>query len=484
MKKRPDRIFHLSIAVVAILITCISVWSITQSLPPAVQKHISGLTTTSVLSGQGSHFGSRAPNSTSNALVNASVNGWTSRRSRRTAAASADLKRIEVVADGSHVTAANVNRVKSMLGRVDSPALIEQSLGLKMKKPAVIEVVSGANDYKNALLKLGVSPHDAGALSTSSGGFTQNSTIVLPIDENADDTDLANTLTHELTHVYINQNVGPLPSWLNEGIAVFMGMRGQKRIESAVTFAGDERQFAENILDVSESHQLQPLSGNEEAILSGKTSYDYELQDWLAVSDLIDHHGIRSVRRYLNLVSRHLQSSQAFIDAFGERQDIFNKDFNGMMQIAAGTKDAGAKFTFSVSTAYHGNIGLLQHSESAWQVVRATAGEHVMAVGSNGSLSSDLSQVKSLVGNSPSDNHTLYISLLPSSPLYYHGHRVTDSGFAFDVHNGLYAFQNSWITLDTGDTTYLSVPRLFGVSIQSVAESNASNPLVALFGVE
>lgn len=477
MKKTPGRAFYLSVTVIAICITCISIWSIAQNLSPGLKSVLASHVSTSVVA-QGENLQNPTVTRASSTIAHASQAGHVASSNAKKDAV---LKNVKVIADGAGVTTKDVSRVQSLLNAVQSPELIQSTLHLTLQKPVSIELVSNSSEYEKALLKIGVSSTDAQSMSTTTGGFTQNSTVIIPLNQNERNIDLANTLTHELTHAFINQNVGTLPSWLNEGIAVYMGMRGQQKVESAINFAADQRQLAEDILDVAETYSLQPLSGNENLILSGKTSYDYELQDWLAVSYLISHKGISSMNRYLQLMRRHAEESQAFIVAFGEREDIFNKNLTAWLQNVANMPDEGVQFKFSISSSYRGQIGLLQHGQDKWQAVQATAGEYTVDLATDGTVSGELPYVKSSVSSSSTDNHTAYISLFPSQPLKYQGHRVTDAGFAFDMHNGLYAFQNAWITLDNGNTVYKSTPSLFGVSVVSASELNREDPLLAIF---
>lgn len=388
------------------------------------------------------------------------------------------LSMVHVVPYGKGVTKANIHHVKNTLLKADSLGLISQTLRLNLKQPMTILVVNQTSSYVAALKHLGVRQSVAEGLAQSTGGFAANSSIILPLNENTGENQLANTLTHEMTHVFLNQDIGPMPSWTNEGIAVFMGMKGQKAVESETGFEGDERQLAENILDVASSGQLVALTGNENAILSGQENYDYELQDWLAISDLVSQHAISSIQRYLSLMREGAGEKQSFIVAFGEQEDVFNKNFTHLLKTAAQERNGGASLELTVKPDYHGNIEFLGAGRKAWHGVVAKSGRFQIDVNANGTITSELKSVAPKADKKSPDDNTVYVSLLPTSTEKWKGKIVKGCGFAFDLSNGLYAFENGWVSLADGNTEYRSTPTLFGVTIDSVQELNQSNPLI------
>ncbi|WAH37674.1 gluzincin family metallopeptidase [Alicyclobacillus dauci] len=483
MKKTPDKVFHISIGIIALFVTVVSVLSIIyQSLSPAISRFVTTSHVWSGLQARTSFLGG-----TAQTITNAHATQVEATKDGTPVSTSSKdddmLKKIHVESFGSGVTSKDIDHVKSLLKDVNSPGLVSQTLGLKLIRPVTIRLVQNADSYQKALMQLGVNPAQSSSLSRDTGGFTQNDTVLIPLNQNQNDPDLVNTLTHELTHAFLNQNVGSLPSWINEGIAVSMGMQGQKRVESAATFSGYQRQLAENILDVTKSNQLQSLTPDENAILSGSSSYDYELQDWLAMSDLIKNHGIKSLQRYLNLLTRHMAQDQAFIVAFGEREDIFNQQFTSLLKEASQTRDMGVQFQMTIANAYNGNLDFLQHGADAWQGVWAAPGSYTVKLSADGQVTSSLSPVAPVEDTNPIDKETVYVALMPKTSQYWKGQKVADCGFAFDAHDGLYAFENTWVTLVNGQTVYLSTPTLFGVGVDAVQELNQQNPILPLFSV-
>ncbi|WP_284286120.1 hypothetical protein [Alicyclobacillus fastidiosus] len=420
---------------------------------------------------------------TAQTLVNRSGDvpgGVGTTKTETTRADQALLEKVNVKAVGKGATAEDVANAKRLLKQINTPELIQNTVQLPLKQPITIELIGNTSAYASALKSLGLNPSEAAGLSMDTGGFTQNSTILIPLSQNKDNADLANTLTHEMTHAIFNQNISYLPSWINEGIAVTMGMTGQKVVENATVYAAYERQLAESIVDVAGQNQLQPLADDESVILSGKTSYDYELQDWLAVRDLIFEHGVAAIDRYLSLMSHHADESQAFIVAFGEKEDVFNQHLTHLLKTAAASTDEGATFGLTIGSQFKGSIDFLQHGKTEWEGVEAKAGSYQITVQQDGRLEGALPAVAPITDVDPSDDNTLYISLTPKGALTWQGTKVTDCGFAFDVHDGLYSFADAWVSLANGQTVYQSTPTLFGVTITSESEVNSNDPIVKL----
>ncbi|MFB5192863.1 hypothetical protein [Alicyclobacillus fastidiosus] len=479
MKKSPDKVFHLSIAIIAMFVTLVSLLSmIYERIPPSLSQILSVSRVWSALHAKSPWLGGTAQTLVSKSGDASGGAGNTG--TETTKANQALLNKVNVEAVGKGATPEDVANAKRILAQVDAPALIQNTVQLPLKEPITIELIGNTTAYAGALKSLGVSPSQATNLSMDTGGFTQNSTILIPLSQNKDNADLANTLTHEMTHAIFNQNISYLPSWINEGIAVTMGMTGQKAVENATVYSAYERQLAESIVDVAGQNQLQPLADDESVILSGETSYDYELQDWLAVRDLISEHGVAAIDRYLSLMSHHADASQAFTVAFGEKEDVFNQHLTNLLKAAAASKDEGATFGLTIGSQFKGSIDFLQHGKTEWEGVQAKPGSYQITVQQDGRLEGALPAVAPISDVDPSDANTLYISLTPKGALNWQGHKVTDCGFAFDVRDGLYSFSDAWISLANGQTVYQSTPTLFGVSITSESEVNAADPIAKL----
>ncbi|MCF8566403.1 hypothetical protein LLE49_16905 [Alicyclobacillus tolerans] len=482
MSKPSDRVFHLTIAAFALTLTVLSGLTVVyQRDPQTIRSWLfgqQGKTPANVpvqpAKSKSAPFGSTplkpglstrpAPASATDtsgtpAVVNASV---------------------YVKGYGNDVPPATVSNVQQLLSQYHIVQTVSNSLQMKITHPVYIYLAQTTADYKNELASLGLSIQDAQRLSSDTGGFTQGTTIIIPLYQNTSQADLANSLGHELTHAIVNQHLTDLPSWVNEGTAVSNGTYIQKKVEGSVAFSGYVRRMAENVLGAVQKRELIPLTASESQILQGSQPYDLELQDWLAVSRLMQLYGSSAFSAYFKALQAGVSPNAAFQKAFGQSENSFNGTFTQWLQTAAGSADGGVTITFVVPQGYSGYIRMLQHGSSVWQGVSVTPGTFVLSLTPKGTLTGFHGPVQTTTDGSSPDNSTTYVNLDPARPLYYKGQKVLNAGFAIDYHDGMYGFINNWITTQNGKTTYSRVPDLFGVQIAKVAETTVTNPALAL----
>lgn len=391
---------------------------------------------------------------------------------------------VKIVTYGTGIPASEVTHIQNLLNRVNAVQRIRDFLGVRMNHTATIVLVKNAADYQAELRQLGVSAGDASSLSQDSNGFTLGSTVVIPLFQNPTDVDLANVLTHELTHVDINQHIANIPSWMNEGMAVYMGMNGQKAIENPVDFESDEKQDAENILQVVQSNQLVPLTGSEAAILSGQETYDYELQDWLAVCYLIAHYGKSSIQTLVH----HLESenpNQAFLDTYGESVSAFNAQFTRALKQSAAVASGGASLELNISPSYHGEIFVQPPNQALGHGFKAEPGTHHVIVTTTGQVQADLPSIGTKKSKMPATPGTMYVSLLPQRFDTMDGQKLLDAEMEIQIQNGLYTFENAWVELANNPMYNPSyVPQVLGVSITAIHDEASDDPILTMLNAE
>lgn len=391
---------------------------------------------------------------------------------------------VVVVGVGTDTPSSALTQVKSLIEKHQIIATDAHTLGLTTGRTIYIYLAQSQQDYNQELRRIGLSVQQAQSLSLDTGGFTQGSSVIIPLFQNTAVSDLANTIGHELTHAILNANVSQLPSWINEGIAVTNGMNTQKNEEGPVAYGGYARRMAEEVLDATSQGQLIALTADESKVLQGNPTYDLELQDWLAVSQLIKQHGTAAFTNYFNRLHNGESFDSAFQHAFGVSSQSFNSTFTRFLQKGAHASDPGVRISLNVASTYRGNIRVLQHGSQLWRGVKAVAGQVNISVNPNGSITSASSPTATRSDSNPPDNTTLYVNLDPAHPLTYKGNTVQDCGFAFDYHDGLYGYVNTWITLKNGQTVYVDNLSLFGVTLSSVKESSRANDSLAqLFSV-
>ncbi len=381
------------------------------------------------------------------------------------------------------MSTADVTRVQNMLTKVNSVQRISQFLGTTMNRSATVILVNNPASYSQALKKLGVSSGDASNLSEDSNGFTLGSTVIIPLFQNTTDAELANTLTHELTHVNINQHIQSIPSWMNEGMAVFMGMNGQESVQTPIDFDDSELSYAEDILSVTQSGQLVPLTGDESAILSGSESYDYELQDWLAMCDLISKYGFSSIQTLVSHLE-HENADQAFQDTFGESVQAFNSQFTQVLKESVNQPNDGASLNLTISPDFAGDIQFQAPNTSKEQGIVAKPGHYQVVVHSNGTISSTLPSAAQMKSQNPASPSTMYLSLIPSKVEKVQKSKVSNAGLSFDLNDGLYSFDSAWINLANGSVLDQSEPSLLGVTVNTITELNSSDPILKILKSE
>ena len=495
MGKQTDRIFHLTVAALAITLSAVSLGTmvyqrnpgwvhqwVKQSVPSNLVQPSQKTPSTGPAAVQKPGVSKTAPDKRTSTVTGQTKTG--------TAASDVAYKPqyhtsnnamlIQVKGVGQDVTSADLQNIQNTLKNYNIVNLVSQSLQMNVYQAVYILVAKSPADYQQALSSLGVSTQDAKQFTLDTGGFTQGDTIIIPLYQNTTTPDLANSLCHELTHAFLNANVGNFPSWMNEGLAVTNGMHAQALAESNVEYAGYARQMAESILDAEKNGTLQPLVANEAKVLAGTASYDLELQDWLAVRDLIATKGYNAFSDYFYRLNLGESQATAFVRSFGVSEQAFNTAFTNQLRVAANSPNDAVSIEFSIPSSYQGDIRFLQHGTTTWTGFQANPGITTITIENDGSLSPATQLTAPIQDSNPADPATLYINLDPVNPLTYNGQQVRNSGFAIDYHYGLYGYVNSWITLQNGKSLYFHGPSLFGVTLMNIQEQNPNQWLVGL----
>ena len=375
----------------------------------------------------------------------------------------------------SDVTASDLHDVQQLLSNYHIVDMDSRTLQMNIHQSVSIILCKNQTDYKNELASIGVASGETKKITLDTGGFTLGNTIVIPLYQNSTLPELANTLGHELTHAILNQNVGNFPSWMNEGLAVTDGIHVQSEVENSVAYQGYAKQMAENVLRAAKSESLWALEPDESKVLSSTATYDLELQDWLAVRNLIQKHGLQAFSDYFYRLRIGESEATAFQRSFGASESAFNQKMTSHFIDAAQQMDSGVTLSFRIPSDFHGNIRMLQHGTQTWVGFHPTAGANTVNVTNSGTLTGAVTPLAPIWDSTPPDGITLYVNINPTTPFTYQGKKVQYAGFAIDYHYGLYSFVNSWVTLNNGQTIYLYDPALFGIQLTSISE-NQLNP--------
>ncbi len=220
---------------------------------------------------------------------------------------------VSVRAGDRGVSGSTVQSASQIVQDLSLPTL-KNTLGLAPSQNLNIVLFSAKNTYASALRKAGVPSGSVPALVANTGGLTVGSDIWIPLYALKDKSDLADVLTHEMTHVIFNQmGIGEkLPTWLNEGTAWYEGLTAQASVNQAETLR-DITAFHRDVSQAAAAGRLLPLSANEQQILSAP--YNVEFEDFMAAQYLIQHYGNASFASFLRQVANE-DVSQSFVSQF------------------------------------------------------------------------------------------------------------------------------------------------------------------------
>lgn len=207
------------------------------------------------------------------------------------------------------VTTDDVNRIIAIMGTT-SLFFIPNELG---KKPSEARIVlfSSKDSFAAALRKVGFPPGLIPHITENTDGMTMGTVIWIPLYNSQDNADLANVITHELTHITLNEMgvSNKLPVWMNEGICWMTGMTAKRAFDPDKTNQ-QENKLNQQLRAAVRQGRFVPLAASENDIL--RASYNVEWEDYLAVQNLILAYGLDTFQAFLKDVGSEgvLQSFQ------------------------------------------------------------------------------------------------------------------------------------------------------------------------------
>lgn len=222
--------------------------------------------------------------------------------SERVAHQTVNQNPVVIYAGDSGITQQTITTVARLIQNISAPVLTANLKTLSSNNIRIV-LFSGEQGYTQ------VANQTFGKLSSrvvvQTGGFTVSSTLYIPVYKYNDDTFLANTLTHELTHAELNQAgiAEKLPTWVNEGFAWYNGIAAQRQLNPTVEEAMTHSLLAQ--MNAAKTNgTFIPLSGAADSVLPAKPTYNVEFQDYLAVQKLISTYGIQTFNAFLQDVPR------------------------------------------------------------------------------------------------------------------------------------------------------------------------------------
>lgn len=238
------------------------------------------------------------------------------------------ISNISVNAGDSAVTQDTLNAVKNLINRTSLP-ILKHYINNVPSKTVTVVLFSSADSYGSALLSAGVPKSSISDYTEKTGGITVDSDIWIPLYNVDDLSELANVLTHELTHVTFNQmGLGDkLPTWINEGAAWRDGLLAKQKYSSIETMNEMISQQMD-VLQAAGSGQMLPLTATEQDILDA--NYNVEYEDFMAVETLVKEFGAGKFKTFL-AEAQQKDLNQAFQSTYNmsieDYQDTFIQSF-------------------------------------------------------------------------------------------------------------------------------------------------------------
>jgi hypothetical protein len=235
---------------------------------------------------------------------------------------------VTLVAGDNGVSSSVVNIVENTIQNISLP-ILKQTIG----EPKGIRIIllSNQTSYRNLLLQSGVPTNQINEIVSGTEGLSVGNDIIIPVYSLHDQSDLANSITHELTHSVIN-NLGisdTVPVWVNEGYSWYNGMLAKAKVSPSLA-QQEESLLNAQIKQAENKGMLLPLSASEDDIL--RASYTIEWVDYLAVKNLIDQNGLDTFKAFITgIASQGVNTS--FQEQYHTDISTYEKEFEQSLGI-------------------------------------------------------------------------------------------------------------------------------------------------------
>jgi len=345
---------------------------------------------------------------------------------------------------------------------------VADDLGLRLSNPITVYVAQDNAGYSRELQAQGITGADLTNVLADSGGLAVDHSIFLPMSRNTTTNDQLNTITHELTHVLLNDTGAgySIPSWVNEGLAWREGLNAEYENQPKVLWQGMKFEISNAVEGAYAGGTLVPLISDPSQTLAATQTYNVEWQDYLAVDQLIQKFGMGSVRTYLtDLLSK--SPGDAFKAAFGETTDDAMAAFNAALAQAVKQPDQGVQLTFTVSPDCKSDVALLPRSGSMWRVFTLAPGNYTVTIKPDGTIEGLTGGYQATAPGSV-DGNDVFLAVLPQSGTMMEGMQVAYAGIAITYGFGQYGYTNSYVSYTNNQTSYANNTSLFGVTLTSV----------------
>ncbi|MGZ4111122.1 MAG: hypothetical protein ACXVP5_01580 [Tumebacillaceae bacterium] len=232
---------------------------------------------------------------------------------------------VQVTAGDRRVSQATLQSAGQIVQQISLP-ILKENVGLPASGTHLV-LFSSQQSYAQALVQAGVPQQQLQSIVSNTGGLTIGNDIWIPLYNLQDKSDLANVLTHELTHVVLNQKgIGDtIPTWVNEGMAWHDGMLALNQVNPNKA-KQEAAELTKQVQDAKQNGKLLPLTASEDDILTA--DYNVEWTDYLAIQNLIsqDQNGPAKIDAFLNGIAKQ-GVDNSFQAQYGQSITQYEKEF-------------------------------------------------------------------------------------------------------------------------------------------------------------
>ena len=372
-----------------------------------------------------------------------------------------------VIPGDSGVTRAMLQAVADGVEQAAYP-INAAEFGLPLGRVENIKVYSSPAGYFEGLMADGESQSSAATLVRSSAGLSTPQAISIPYYRHPSALELRDTLTHELFHV-MARRLGldyRLPSWANEGIAWYVGLKARAQASTPVYGEGYTGLIRSDTAGAARRGSLLPLfSRNADLFRNLDADYNVEWQDYLAVEYL------RSlvpdgINRYLQRLLVE-DADTALQTVFGLTQAELDTRVQQMLLAIAARPDRGVRLTLQVPAAFDGSVYVVPR-ESSRGMALVGGGTHTITAAAGGGLSSDrgLGATKDLSFTTGSQ---VEVGVYPTLPVRWGTRNVRSGWLVISFEHGVWYYARATLYFtDGGSITVTPGAEVLGVRLLAV----------------
>lgn len=229
--------------------------------------------------------------------------------------------KITLTAGDTGITDPALREYSDLIKEISLPTL-KSKLNRVPVKIVNITLFTTPEYYGQALLRAGIASSEVTSMVKNSGGVTLNSSIWIPVYNLQGKGGISNALTHELTHVTLNQAgiAGKIPLWLNEGTAWYTGLAAQEKVDPYGAKL-EAMVLKDSVQSLAQKGKLLPLDYTEQGL------YSIEAQGYLATDALIKKYSLETFQEFFKQTLNSKEVDKSFSLNFKASLEDYEKSF-------------------------------------------------------------------------------------------------------------------------------------------------------------